>query len=317
MPGLGGAGVSRMDIPLPQMRGLAETTRKDRWWLPPLLVFLGFSAFIVYGTWVAFQGNHYVYQGNGANYLSPFYSPLLWEAPNVGAWLTKQPGWAQHAYDAAGAGGPAVVSTGHAWISDAPPMWWPAWMPIAFSPAFLILWIPGGFRFTCYYYRGAYYKSFWADPLNCAVGEPGFRKKNFRGERKLPLTFQNIHRYFLYLALAFIFVLGYDAWCAMWFKGADGKEHFGVGVGTAILAVNVVLISLYTCGCHSLRHIVGGVMDRISGRPIREKVYDCVTCLNGRHMQWAWCSLFSVGFSDVYVRLCSMGVINDQHVILF
>ncbi len=28
---------------------------------------------------------------------------------------------------------------------------------------------------------------------------------------------------------------------------------------------------------------------------------------------WAWCSLFWVGFSDVYVRLCSMGIFYDYH----
>jgi hypothetical protein len=28
-------------------------------------------------------------------------------------------------------------------------------------------------------------------------------------------------------------------------------------------------------------------------------------------MLWAWCSLFSVGFSDFYVRMCSMGVFTD------
>jgi hypothetical protein len=28
---------------------------------------------------------------------------------------------------------------------------------LPFSPALLILPFPGGFRFTCYYYRGAYY----------------------------------------------------------------------------------------------------------------------------------------------------------------
>src|SRR5689334_1425251 len=47
------------------------------------------------------------------------------------------------------------------------PGWWPAWLP--FSPALLILPFPGGFRLTCYYYRGAYYKAFWADPPACAV----------------------------------------------------------------------------------------------------------------------------------------------------
>ena len=76
------------------------------------------------------------------------------------------------------------------------------WMP--FTAALLILWAPGGFRFTCYYYRGAYYKAFWADPPACAVGEP---RKSYCGEQSFPLIFQNVHRYFLYLALAFIVLL--------------------------------------------------------------------------------------------------------------
>ena len=41
-----------------------------------------------------------------------------------------------------------------------------------FSPAILILWIPLGFRTTCYYYRKAYYRAFFFDPPACAVGEP-------------------------------------------------------------------------------------------------------------------------------------------------
>jgi len=55
-------------------------------------------------------------------------------------------------------------------------------------PALLILWIPGLFRLTCYYYRGAYYKSFWADPPACAVSEP---RKKYLGERSFPLILQN------------------------------------------------------------------------------------------------------------------------------
>ena len=81
------------------------------------------------------------------------------------------------------------------------PAWYPSFLP--FSPALLILWIPGLFRFTCYYYRGAYYKSFWADPPACAVSEP---RKSYLGERSFPLILQNLHRYFLrlsYLGLGF------------------------------------------------------------------------------------------------------------------
>jgi len=49
----------------------------------------------------------------------------------------------------------------------------------------------------------------------------------------------------------------------------------------------------------------------MSGSPVRKKAYDCVSCLNERHMRFAWFSLFWVGFSDVYVRLVSMGIWTD------
>ena len=193
---------------LPPQRRFGQTTRPDAWWVQPLFVFLGFSAFIVYSTWAAFQGigdihNHacsYWYGGNGANYLSPFYSPEMWG------------------------------TSPHAVFGAALPSWWPGWAP--FSPAFLILWAPAGFRFTCYYYRGAYYKAFWADPINCAVGEP---RKTFLGERSFPLILQNIHRYMFYLAALFIVILSYDAWLGMWFTDSTGTEHFGIGVGTIVL----------------------------------------------------------------------------------
>jgi hypothetical protein len=259
--------MAQIDVPLARA-GFAETSRDGLWWLQPLAVFLGLSTFIVYSTWAALQGNHYEY----GPYLSPFYSPLIFgDSP-------------------------------HAWFASRP-----AFIPAWVSAAMLILWAPGGFRFTCYYYRGAYYKAFWADPPSCAVGEP---RKKYLGERSFPLIIQNIHRYFLYLALVFIVLLTHDVWKALWFDG-----HFGIGVGTLVLAANVTLLSCYTFGCHSMRHLIGGVKDRLSGAPARKRAYDCVTCLNSRHMLFAWCSLFSVGFSDLYIRLCSMGVWTDWRIL--
>jgi hypothetical protein len=183
----------------------------------------------------------------------------------------------------------------------------PAWMPAGVTAAMLILWAPGGFRLTCYYYRGAYYKAFWADPPSCTVGEP---RKTYLGERSFPLIMQNIHRYFLYLALVFLVLLAHDVWNAFWFNG-----RFGIGVGTLVLLANLVLLSSYAFGCHSLRHIVGGFRDRLAGAPTRKRVYDCVSCLNRRHMVFAWCSLFSVAFADLYVRMCSMGVWTDWRIV--
>jgi predicted small integral membrane protein len=44
------------------------------------------------------------------------------------------------------------------------------------------------------------------------------------------------------------------------------------------------------------------------------RTYACVSCLNRRHMAWAWTSLCAVGFADLYVRLCSMGVWSDFRI---
>src|ERR1700751_2859562 len=207
------------EIALPGKNSFGQTMRPDIWWTQPLLVFLGLSTFIVYSTWAAFQGRDYFF----GNYISPFYSPELFgDSP-------------------------------HSWFGPKP-IWWPAWLP--FSPALLILWIPGGFRLTCYYYRGAYYKSFWADPPACAVSEP---RKSYLGERSLPLILQNLHRYFLRLSYLVWGVLVYDAVKSFWFP--DG---LGIGVGTIVLTVNVVLLGGYIFGCHAFRHLIGGTLDRIS-----------------------------------------------------
>src|SRR2546422_9173597 len=174
--------------PLPVVhRRFGATMRRDAWWVQPAVVFLILSSFIVYATWAALQGQHYTY----GPYLSPFYSPeLLGSSPH--AWFGPKPGW------------------------------WPSAIP--FSPALLILWAPGLFRLTCYYYRGAYYKAFWADPPACSVGEP---RQSYRGEHSPPLILQNVHRYFLYLAIVFLGFLAHDVWRALWFVNPlTGMETF-------------------------------------------------------------------------------------------
>ena len=86
----------------------------------------------------------------------------------------------------------------------------PAWLPWFISPGLLILWIPLGFRATCYYYRKAYYRFYFADPPGCAVGEPTIHKR-YRMESAFPFILQNFHRYFLYLAFIPLFFLWVDA----------------------------------------------------------------------------------------------------------
>jgi len=181
--------------------------------------------------------------------------------------------------------------------------WWP------FSPAFLILWVPAGFRATCYYYRKSYYRAFFVTPPACAVGGV---PHNYRGERAL-FIFQNLHRYFLYLALLLVVILGHDAWLS--FQFADG---WGIGVGSFVLTLNAIFLAAFTFGCNSLRHLVGGNVDCYScvkfGKQ-RFKLWQVVTRFNIHHQEWAWISLFWVGFTDLYVRLVSMGIITDLRII--
>jgi hypothetical protein len=248
-------------------RGFGSTSRRDAWWVAPLAVFLGLSTFVVYSTWAAFQNAHYTF----GPYLSPFYAPVLWAS-------------------AGDAGG-----LEHAWFG-VKPAWFPALIP--FSPALLILPFPGLFRFTCYYYRGAYYKSFWG------------------GEQSFPLILQNVHRYFMYIAVIFLVMLSYDVWKALWWPDpAIGGVKFGIGVGTILLAVNVVLLSCYTLGCHVMRHVAGGSHDEVSKHPICDKAYACSSALNYKHQLFAWLSLFTVGFADLYIRLCSMGIWTDFRIL--
>jgi hypothetical protein len=142
------------------------------------------------------------------------------------------------------------------------------------------------------------------------VGEP---RKSYWGERSFPLIIQNVHRYFLYLALIFLVFLAYDVWNALWFTD-NGVATFGIGVGTIVLAVNVVMLGGYALGCHSMRHLVGGSKDEINKAIFGRSGYNCVSCLNRNHMRWAWGSLFWVAFSDVYVRLVAMGIWTDWRI---
>ncbi|MCH7732141.1 MAG: succinate dehydrogenase [Candidatus Marinimicrobia bacterium] len=264
----------------------AETFRTDRWWLEPLLVLIGLSAFIIYSTWSAWQGQYYWWSGGSegfGGYLSPFYSPPLFIKEGI----------------------PGTPPIWHAWFGP-----WPDWLYdfkyLPASPAWLILIFPLSFRFTCYYYRKAYYRAFTGAPPACAVG--AIPRNNYKGETGL-LVIQNLHRYTMYFAIVIIFILTYDAMLSFF---NDGR--FGVGVGSIVLLINPILLGAYTFGCHSFRHLVGGSINCFScskSSRVRYKGWRFVSFLNGKHQMFAWLSLFWVGFSDVYVRLVSMGFITD------
>jgi hypothetical protein len=257
----------------------AATERRDAWWAGPLATGLGLGGFVIYATARAlFNANYELGVGSHSGIL-PDRAYLL--SPFYSPLI--------------------VLPASLAWI----------------SPALLVLWAPGGFRVTCYYYRKAYYRAFFLDPAGCAVGEPSRfcglqRGLAYKGETKL-LLFQNLHRYFLYSALVFLVLLTIDViHSCLW------PDGFGVSVGTLVLAVNVTLLTLYTFSCHSLRHLVGGRVDCFSQAPFgasRHRLWSCVSVLNRRHMAFAWASLFSVAFADFYVWMAASGRIADFRLI--
>ncbi len=256
--------------------GFGATERKDNWWIGPLATAMGLGAFGVYATFRAVYNAEY-HLGVGTGEME------------------------SHAYLLSPFYSPLIVLP---------------FLPSWFSPAFLILWAPGGFRLTCYYYRKAYYRAFLLDPVACAVGEP---RNEYSGERKLFL-FQNLHRYFLYFALIFLVLLAIDVVLASLWPTDGGGKTFGISIGTLVLAANVTLLTLYTCSCHSLRHLVGGNVDCYSCVALgsaRQKAWKGVSLLNRKHMLWAWLSLFMVGFADFYVWMVAKGVFADPVLFQF
>jgi hypothetical protein len=242
----------------------ARTLRTDRWWLQPLVTFTVLVLFIIYSTVRAFMGSHFYRDP----YISPFYSPCLstegcGDAPSLGLFPSNA----------------------------------------FFTPAIFILVFPLGFRLTCYYYRKAYYRSFWLSPPACAVAEP---HATYTGETRVPLIGNNVHRYFFYAGLVFNVILTYDAIVAFIFED-NGSKHFGIGLGSFVLLTNAVLLWLYSLSCHSCRHIMGGRLNHFSQHPVRYKFWTFVSKLNHHHMKFAWISLVGVALADAYVWAVSNG----------
>jgi hypothetical protein len=174
-------------------------------------------------------------------------------------------------------------------------------------PGILVVWAPLVFRATCYYYRKAYFRSFFWHPRSCAVGEP--RRGKYRGETAFPWVLNNLHRFAFYVIFVQVLFLIFDVIVAFDFGG-----RLGIGLGTVLMFVNVALLAGYTFGCHALRHLAGGELDCFScsrSARVRWRLWKGVTVLNIRHDRWAWASLFSVWFTDVYIRLLMAGVLHD------
>jgi len=183
----------------------------------------------------------------------------------------------------------------------------PSWL----SPAILILWIPLGFRATCYAFRRGYYRAVFADPPACAVGEPAVHRR-YAMENRFPFILQNLHRLFLYLQFIPLFFLWLDAFMALRPDGA-----WRLGLGNVILFTDLILLTGFSLSCNSLRHFVGGRLDCFSCTArtrTQGRLWRRLTILNGNHIRFAGWSLLGVGVADLYIRLLAMGLFNDPSI---
>ncbi|MFD7307337.1 hypothetical protein [Promicromonospora sp. NPDC059942] len=267
-----GVGAHGVDTPGRAAVG-ARTLRTDRWWLAPAATAAGLLVFVVYATARAFEQAYFFAD---ERYLTPFYSPC------VSLGCASAPGSSHFGM----------------FLPDNPLIPY-----AALSLPFLL-----GFRLTCYYYRKAYYRSFWLAPAACAVPEPHARQT---GETRFPLVMQNVHRYFFYVAVLVSLVNTYDALIA--FRHPD--DGFVVGVGNLVLLANVALLWCYTASCHSCRHVMGGRLTHFSKHPVRYWFWTRISALNTRHMFFAWITLASLILTDLYVTLVARGTITDLRLI--
>lgn len=238
------------------------------WWLQPVLTGASLAAFILYSTWAVFQLSGY----HAPPYISPLYTPCL------------------------------AVTCGEAANYPLIGEWW------RLSPALLVAWVPVGFRVTCYYYRKAYYRSFFWDPPACpgaAQRREPRKPHSYRGEKGL-FVLNNVHRYFWMAGVLVALVLTYDA-----VKAFDFPGGWGVGLGSLVFVFNAVAFWLWALGCHSCRHIVAGRLNNFTKHPVRYRLWTGVSALNLRHGLFAWISLPAVVFTDVYVRLVASGIVTD------
>jgi hypothetical protein len=248
-----------------------RTLRTDNWRKAPVLTVVGLVAWLAYATVRVFvQKNYWV---GDYHYLTPFYSPCISngctpDAAEFGTFLPK--------------------------------VWF---LPYAaLTLPFLLL-----FRFTCYYYRRAYYRAFWLSPPACAVPDA---HASYSGETRFPLIGQNVHRYFFYAAFLISLINTWDA-----IRAFHSPQGFGFGLGNLVLVANVVLLWLYTVSCHSCRHVIGGRLKHFSKHPLRYRAWVLVSRLNSRHMLLAWVTLGSLAVTDFYVMAVSAGWFSDLRFI--
>tara|TARA_B100000579_G_scaffold368404_1_gene329282 strand:- start:407 stop:1249 length:843 start_codon:yes stop_codon:yes gene_type:complete len=260
--------------------GIFATFRTDRWWIQPLIMAIILTGFGIYTIFVL---------------LLEHGSPLLFDGEYKDKLIYYEDNGAHYISPISSPGPNAVPEV----IKE---FWmWPATL--------LFIWAPLGFRATCYYGRRVYYRAMFANPIAVAVDKP---IKSYSGENSFPFILQNAHRYFLYLAILLAILHIYHAIDSFIFAG-----QFGIGLGSLLLTIDALFLSLYVSSCHSLRNLVGGNIDCIScANYAKKKGTSWVGYLNQFHGTFFWISLISIMVADFYIRIY-LGMWDNPEIFLW
>lgn len=157
--------------------GTFTHTRKDNWWVMPIIIDAVIILFVIYTILAVFYpGTDKTYQYASMHYYSP-----IWGIP-----IPK-----------------SVLDFLH----------WPGTLPLAL----LTIWAPLGFRASCYYERKIYYRDFFTSPPACGVNGIHIRRGKYTGERAFPFILNNLHRWFFYVTLILMILQTLDFLYALTF----------------------------------------------------------------------------------------------------
>ena len=176
--------------------------------------------------------------------------------------------------------------------------WW------TISPALLILIFPLGFRMTCYYYRKAYYRSFWLAPPACAVSDATAPTPVSRGSlscsRTCTATSSTSASSSTSSSPSTRSPPSASPASGLGFSVGHRRAHRERGPAVALLAELPRLPA-------PLRRRGQAVLGGADPPPDLEGAHPA----QREHMVFAWMSLVFVAFTDLYVRLVASGTIHD------
>lgn len=179
-----------------------------------------------------------------------------------------------------------------------------------YSPTILIIPIIALFRLTCYAFREDTNRHVFSHPNACAASiRLDAKAREYTGENSTIFKIENLHRYFMYGALVILPFFYYDLYVSLTYTGA-----LLLRLGSVIMAIDIAALTLYLFSCHSVRSLIGGRSDCFNcmrmGRQ-RNWLYNVQSKLNQNHEAYAWISLVTIVFMDLFIRALIAGIHLD------